>query len=310
MKNNTITSSQFYIATFISILSSLLFIDNTTSNFQIFLLLLSILLCMIFTLFYNGKFNKFTEIITHIYFILMPAIVLAYFVNFMNSAVDSGPYWAILLLIAITIYFCSIKGIESLCRGGTILLFFIVLSLLFIFVGSFSNISVKELKNNGFLKLTPALIMFYPLATYISNKSLIKDSSKYPLVVYSLGALLVVGYLIFYSNSTQDRFPLFILCSKLQISVFKGGDCLLMSIITIAVIYFVSFALNSISTIHNKKTISKTSFVLIIFITAVLLYSGLIKSVIFSQTTMIILTVLIVLSAIFNNISNISKHNA
>lgn len=307
MKNNIITSSQFYFSAFLSTLASLLFIDVSSSYQQIIYIALAVIINMAVILFYKGNKNLFVDFILSIYYFIISLIVLNRMVVFMSSAIKSGPYWVLVLIICTVIFFCSTKGFEALTRSAVIITFFVAIFLLYILASSVSGLEIQPLNFNATTSIEPALILLFPTAVYTSLNQTIKDSKKYPLFIYTAGTVLSIGYLVFIASPINNVFPLNYLAKKLHIGIFKGCDFLLLSIFTISIIFFISTSIQCVVKNSFNKLYHGGFLLFLSLCSLVSLYIEEIKGIVFSTQLQTVLTICMLTAVIINSLFNRRK---
>lgn len=301
MKNNKISLSQFAFLSFTTTLSGLLFVDISVSFIQILYILLSILANMTVLFFYKGKSNVILNFTVNLYLFIVCVFVLNKFIIFMNSQVKSGPYYAILLITVATVYFCSNKGFEAISRASIIITFFVALFLIYICIGSFKDIANFKLKLVADASKIPALLCLFPSAIYISNYSNIINKNKSVICIYSTFSFVILSYMTLYATSFVAEFPLYSLTQQIKLSVFKGGEFLLMTIITIATILLLSTSLNSIKfKIDNNHKILLNLCVISV-ISIISLYINSIGAIFSSEIILFVATIIILLFAFLFN---------
>lgn len=263
MKNNSITSYQFFSTMFLSTLAYMIFIDNTATVFQLLYIILALGINILFISFYRGKTNIISNIIIHLYFIVISALSVAKLSQYMHVVLKSGPYWAIILLILISAYFCSYKGLEPLARASQIILFFLFIFLLYIFISPFFTIKMDWSKINSSLytNFLPLLILLLPSFSYVALYENIIDCKKSPLFIYSLIEFAVLGLSVFFSSFLNAYYPMDIITKNVKYGIFKGGDCLYLTIITVSVLYIISTGCQSAAVKDSKIKLKNAVFI-------------------------------------------------
>lgn len=263
MRNNSITSYQFFSLMFLSTLIYMLFIDNTATAFQLLYILLALAVNILFISLYHGKRNLITNIIIYLYFIGVSALSVAKLSQYMHVVLKSGPYWALVLLILISAYFCSYKGLEPLARASQIILFFLFIFLLYIFISPFFTIKMDWSKINSSLytNFLPLLILLLPSFSYVALYENIIDCKKSPLFIYSLIEFAVLGLSVFFSSFLNAYYPMDIITKNVKYGIFKGGDCLYLTIITVSVLYIISTGCQSAAVKDSKIKLKNAVFI-------------------------------------------------
>lgn len=254
MKNNSITLSQFFSAMFLSTLIYMLFIDNTASVFQLLYIFLAFAINILFISLYSGKRNIVTNIIICVYFALVSVMSVTKLSQYMHIVLKSGPYWALLLFILVTAYFCSCKGLEPLVRASQIITFFVIIFLIYIFISPFFTMDFNMAKINSVIhtNILPLLILLLPSFSYVALYENIIDCKKYPLYIYSAVEFVVLGLSVFFSSFLNAYYPMDIITKNVKYGIFKGGDCLYLTIITISVLFIVAIGCQTV-TVKDRK---------------------------------------------------------
>ena len=263
MKNNSITSYQFFSTMFLSTLAYMLFFDNTATVFQLLYILLALGINILFISFYRGKRNIISNIIIYLYFTVISALSVAKLSQYMHVVLKSGPYWAIILLILISAYFCSYKGLEPLARASQIILFFVFIFLLYIFISPFSTVKMdfSRINTHLYTNFLPILILLLPSFSYVALNDNITDCKKSPLFIYSVIEFAVLGLSVFFSSFLNAYYPMDVITKNVKYGIFKGGDCLYLTIITISVLYIISIGCQSATVNHRKYKLKNAVFI-------------------------------------------------
>lgn len=302
MKNNTITSTQFYFSVFLSTLVSLLLVDVSSSYQQIIYTSVAVLVSFLVCFFYKGANSKLLRFILSVYFFLTSVLVMNKFITFMSLGVNSGPFWILVIIVSITIFFCNRKGFEALTRAGVIISFFVVFSLIYVISSTVTKIELQKFTINTSTSILPALILLFPSVTYASLGHTIKDVKKYPLVIYSVASALIVGYFIFIASPIKKKFPLLYIAKSAHIGIFKGSDFLILAIITVAVLFFICF---STQCVFQGKTEIKYNILfttLIATVSLICLYINSVGEFFNLQILHIIVSVGMLLAVIINGV--------
>lgn len=300
MKNNLISLSQFCFSSFISSLSILLFINNSVPLLQLLPLLIFEIIVFIVLYFYKGKINPVVKFVSKIYILLITVLVLTKFVIFMHKEVKSGPYWAILILVLLTVMFCNNNGVEAVFRSAVIVSFFVILFLLYLISLALSDFSLSNINIFNNLDIYPSILTFYPVATFIVFKENIKIKKKTPVIVNNVTSFLVVSFFLIYSNSINTEFPLFNLLKKANIGVFKGGDFLLTTVITLACVYLILISISALTLTCKNNRSNYLYLAIILIVSLLILYIDMVKIIIFSPLVIAISTLVMIISVIIN----------
>lgn len=269
MKNNSITLSQFFSAMFLSTLIYMLFIDNTATAFQLNYILLALAINILVISLYSGKRNIVTNIIICVYFAFVSVMSVTKLSQYMHIVLKSGPYWALLLFILVTAYFCSCKSLEPLVRASQILTFFVIIFLIYILISPFFTIDFNIAKINSGIhtNILPLVILLLPSFSYVALYENIIDCKKYPLYIYSALEFVVLGMSVFFSSFLNAYYPMDIITKSVKYGIFKGGDCLFLTILTISVLFIVAIGCQTVTV---KKRKIKWQNIVFIGITGVL----------------------------------------
>lgn len=310
MKNNIVTQSQFYFSAFLSTFVALLFIDVRTSYQQIICLAVAFLLNLFVIVCYKGKSNIFIKTILFIYYIMFSIAVMIELVIFMNSAIKSGSYWVLVLIITATVLFTCTKGFEALSRGAVIITFFSVLFILYIFASTVSDIQLYEFSFNNSAGILPALILLFPSALYASLGNNLKNGKKYPLIIQSFSSFFVTGYMILLASPENSPFPLHQIMKNSTLGIFKGSDFLLLSLITIGTIYFVSLSICGVVSDAKSKAPYVITLLVISSLSMLCLYIRNLRSFFISEKVLFSVSLLMILALIVNSMyeSIVSQH--
>lgn len=302
MKNNIVTTSQFCFLSFLSSLSALLFIDVSSSYQQIIYIGIATVINILVVLFYKGKNNSFIKTALFFYYIIVSVLVINKFVVFMNSAVKSGPYWILLIIITITIFFCSVKGFEALSRAAVIISFFVALFLLYIVMSTVKSLSVYEFTINSTTGILLALVLLFPSATYVSLGHKVAEHQKYPFFINFAFIFAILGYFIFISSPVSNVYPLYYIAKNSHLGIFKGAEFLLVTIVTIGVIFLVCNSICSIVESNSSKLYNGAVLLLIFLLSLFSLYFNSLKELLFSEKFQIIVALIMLIGVIFNSL--------
>ena len=91
-----------------------------------------------------------------------------------------------------------------------------------------------------------------PSFSYVALYENIIDSKKYPLYIYSAVEFVVLGLSVFFSSFLNAYYPMDIITKSVKYGIFKGGDCLYLTIITISVLFIVAIGCQTV-TVKSRK---------------------------------------------------------
>lgn len=308
MKNNIISSSQFCFSVFLSSLVTLLFIDKRTTYVQIFYTVIALAVNFLVIKFVDVKLNRILEFIYAVYFILISILVLSEFTVYMHSAIKSGPFWSILAIMGITIFFCSRKGFEAFARASVIIGFFVVMFCIYIVTATVKEMKFPVINSVALGNMLQPFVLLLPSAIYIRNKEYIQKIKSAHLVVSFVFTALFTSFCIFIASPVDKKFPLHYIGKISRIGVFRGGEFLFLVLITIGVIYFMLLSLQSLS--GGCNNLSGTAYWIIILIFSLIsLYSETVNNIFTSELPQtFVFIIMIVATLIYSVVSNYT-HN-
>lgn len=231
-----------------------------------------------------GKFGKVFSIIYSFYFILVCAHALSTFKIFITSVIDP-PISFLVLATSIIVFACyaSSKGIESIARTSSIILFFI--SFLLVFIG-FSLFKLSDFTNfrpffydgynsfkNGSIFMISRMSCIPAMGMLISMS---KGNIKKGILVWNIiTCLLMVSSIFFVTGVLGDLslvklFPIYTSTSVAKISKFENLDFLYIGLWTAAVFLKISMFLN-LSSECLRKSFRKENNRIIIFLLGITL---------------------------------------
>lgn len=270
MKNNVISSVQFYFSMFVTSIISLLLFDNTASFFNIFFIFLANVINILIISLYKREPGAFLKVILYLYFAIISISVTVKISHYMHNVLDSGPYWSLVVIIAVAVYFCTINGIEPLFRSSLIMGFFAVVFIIYIMFGFFDYINLNAIDKSLTFRFMPYLILLFPSASFAVFNKNIKDEKPWHLYVFSILSFVFLTYFNYMIACINKRYPIHHLTKAVKYGVFKGGDCLLLILITLSVIYILSISSLAISKNFIRKKTSIVLFLILISAGAIL----------------------------------------
>ena len=232
-----------------------------------------------------GKFGKIISIIYSFYFILVCTYTLFTFKIFIENVINPPISFPVLSTTMI-IFACyaSSKGIESISRCSSIILFFIVFLLALI---GFSLFKVTDFTNfkpffySGYESLTDGIIFMISRMSCIpamgllipmTNGNIKKGIIFWNILVFSLMSVsifLVVGVLG--DLSSVKLFPIYTATSVSKISKFENLDSLYLGLWTSGIFLKLSMFLN-LSSECLRKSFGNKSNKIIIFLLGIILF--------------------------------------
>lgn len=266
MKNNCISSLQFYFSMFLSVIVSILFIRPETSLYSIILVFLSSAINLLVFIMYKGSPSLILKFVLYIYFITICVDVVTKLSKYMHIILDSGPYWAIITIMLLTTFFCTVKGFEALSRAAVIIGAFSIVFVLYILIGVSLSTNSNKLNTDISFDYFPALIMLFPSASYIAKNCCIKEENTIHQVVFSIISFFMVGMFELFSSALRNFYPVHYLSKAVHYGVFKGGDCLLLALLTISVLYILGNSALSVSRNLEKYQLGSIIFLSIVFV--------------------------------------------
>lgn len=310
MKNNRVTVTQFWVSMLICSLYAILFCSKTPSVWS-FLLSAIVVLFNIFTFnYYNGKSSAILRIITAVYFTVIIIISVVRFNEYMYKALGYGPYWLITIIMLAFVFFCTVKDLEPVARAAGIIIFFVLAALIYIFVCCFNftafTISV-ELSFNFYYPL----ILLFPSACYIRFKDNIIPHKNYMRLIYAAITLSVTAYFMCLSAGQAGEFPFQIIPERAYIDVFRGADCMLLEILTVAGLYIAAIIIIALFSKCKKKYTPKLFYLaLIYFLSLICLYINAVKAVLCDNIFIISVIVIFVSTVTFEIIKSKMNKNS
>lgn len=229
MKNNRITLGQFSASMFLCGLISLLFIDEKCCLWSTLSAAAAVGFNLLVFQFYRGGGGRILKGILGFYSFALCVCVLYKFCFYMYSDLGYEPGWGIALLAVGFGFFCAVKGVEAISRASVLIVFFVIFSVLYIGVSSFYRISPKPdfaLLSN----LNLPLVILFPSAQYVLNRERIIPKKKYIPALFSALLIMIVSYFSFLPDN------------NVAVGIFKGADGLLLAIVTVSLLYILSFS--------------------------------------------------------------------
>lgn len=239
MKNNQITFSQFLSVSFLSSLCSILFIIRTPSVFVIISAVAALFLNFIVFTFYKGQNKKLFFYIAFIYLSFYCVYVVVKFSDYMNKALSYGPACLIIAVLLAFTFFCTVKGFEAVARASTVIAVFVIAGLVYMLVCTFTNIRFNITADIP-ARFNSSAVLLFPSALYIvCYDNIISIKPKY-YIAYSALLTAVILYFLIIASGVKSLYPIQYLPAISKIGVFKGSDCILLSILTVSCMFSVT----------------------------------------------------------------------
>lgn len=231
-----------------------------------------------------GKFGKLFSTFYAFYFLLICAHTLITFKVFIENVINP-PISFLVLSTSIIVFACyaSSKGIESIARASSIILFFISFLLIFIAFSLFKVTDFTNFKsffydgfdsfNKGFLFLLsrmsciPAMGFLIPMVNGNVKKGIIFWNFMV-FILMSVFIFLVVGVLG--DLSTVKLFPVYTATSAAKISKFENLDSLYLGLWAAGIFLKISMFLN-LSSECLRKTFGRKNNKIIVSILGIIL---------------------------------------
>lgn len=301
MKNNKITFSQFLSVCFLSCLSSVMFISRTPSVFVLLTSVLALFVNYAVFMLYKGQLKKVLIPVSIVYLSLYCVLTVVKFADYMNTALSYGPDCLIIIALLCFTFFCTVKGGEALSRASTVIFVFVIAGLIYMLVCTFTNINFK-LTVDFPDEIISSVILFFPSLLYIINYDNIINVKPKLYAVYSGILVAALAYFILIASGINSAYPIQHLPAISKIGVFKGSDCILLSILTISSVFSVSSSTVSIfkNSKHNYLTHSIYIAVLlgISIIVSLIKLLGFIENYVFMPFSVVVMLIIILLCAV------------
>ncbi len=301
MKNNKITFSQFLSVCFLSSLSSVMFISRTPSVFVLLTSVLALFVNYAVFMLYKGQLKKVLIPVSIVYLSLYCVLTVVKFADYMNTALSYGPDCLIITVLLCFTFFCTVKGGEALSRASTVIIVFVIAGLIYMLVCTFTNIKFNitaEIPD----KFNSFAILFLPSLLYIINYDSIINIKRKVYAVYSAIFTAVTAYFILIASGVNSPYPIQLLPAISKIGVFKGSDCILLSILTISCVFSVSASTVSIfkKSVHNYLTnsIYIASLLGVSILISLFNLLGFIENSLFMPFSVVVMLIIILLCAV------------
>lgn len=301
MKNNKITFSQFLSLCLISSLSSLMFLSSVPSLTNILTSITALAVNFFVFSLYKGQYKRILIPLTVVYLTYYCISVVVKFSDYMNTALSYGPSCLIIIVLLCFTFFCTVKGSEAVFRASAIIAFFVIAGVIYMLVCSFTNINFA-LSLNAPVELNSAILLLLPSFLYILYyDDIINYKSRYYLI-YTIVITLIVLYFILIASGIKSVYPIQYLPAKSKIGVFKGSDCILLSILTISCVFSVTSTTVGLFKSCKHKYITNAVYIFALLLVSIVF--ELLKLYAFSEKyimipfTLVLILAVIILSAV------------
>lgn len=259
-----------------------------------------------------GPFGKIVSILYSFYFILVCANTIVNFKIFIESVINP-PISFLVLSTSIIIFACyaSSKGIESIARSSSIILFFISFLLIFI---EFSLFKVTDFTNfkpffyDGYNSLSDGIIFLLSRMSCIPAMGMLIPMSsgniKKGIIFWNFVVFFLTSSFIFLVTgvlgdlSVAKLFPIYTATSVAKISRFENLDSLYLGLWTAGIFLKISLFLNLSSECLRKSFGRKNNKIIIFLLGIILLFTNLFAKIsnfskgIFNTKFLLVLTML------------------
>ena len=247
MKNNRITFVQFCFLSAVSVIIAILFIDSSASLFQPLLCAAALGVDALFICLYKGSDSKLLRLSACVYAGLAALASSYFFIRYICDALGYGPCALIAVILFGFSFFCTVKGIEAAARASLIVGAVVLVSMVYI---TLSVAPMLDLRFTLQPVFSPAasLILLFPSAAYILLYDNIIPKKKYNFAFFAVCIVAVVVLFTLAASGRAEIFPVRVLPSIARIDIFRGSDGLLLTVLTLSVVY-----INTVSTLSTLK---------------------------------------------------------
>ena len=270
MKNNRIKLSQFWAAAFVMLISASMFLGNELNLTDMLVSTAVLGFSAIFVSFYRGGFNKILKTFSAIYLFALAALSAARFSLYMDSELGYGHYYLMAFILCVFVFFCAVKGIEALARAGAIITAFAAVSVVYMLMCSFGHFRPSALVRPEFNIYIP-LYFLAPAAAFVLLRENIIINGRLSSLLYPCGILLLTIYFAFSASGAPGEFPAHYITINAKIGVFRGCDCLLLSLYTLAALYAASLAICSCAKQPRRRYCTNAVLTALIFAVSVII---------------------------------------
>lgn len=301
MKNNIVSFGQFLSLCLISSLSSLMFLSSTPSVYNIVCYALALLVNYLVFIIYRGQFRKILISLSLLYLTFYSVIITVKFADYMKTALSYGPACLIITVLLCFTFFCTVKGIEAVYRASSIISIFVLAGIIYMIVCAFVDLKF-DLSFELPAELNSGVILLLPSYLYIIYYDNLIEYKGRVYLIYSIVAVLVILFFILSASGITSVYPIQFLASKAKIGVFKGSDCILLSILTISCIFSLTSASVGLLKSYKHKYLKNGLYILFILIVSVFLsifkFLHFIEETIFIPVTIVLLMIIIIISIV------------
>lgn len=298
MKNEKITFPQFLTVSFLCTLSSIMFVKSTPSVFILIECAAALAVNYFIFCFYKGQFEKLLIPICFLYLSFYLVHIVVKFSDYMNTALSYGPACLIIIVLLFFAFFCTVKGSEAIARASAVVAVFVIAGIIYMLVCAFTNINFKIVSeiNEDF---NLPVIQLLPSVLYVLFYKNIKSVKGYYYLGYSALTLGIVLFFLLIANGIKSVYPIQYLPAVSKIGVFKGGDCILLSFLTVSCVFSVSYSTVGLFKSFKHKYITNAVYILCVMIISIIIHYfrlfGFIEKHIFPQFTVFIIVLISVL---------------
>lgn len=301
MKNNITSFSQFLSLCLTASLSSLMFISAAPSVFNILCSALALSVNFIVFIIYKGQLKGILTLLAFLYLTFYCILITVKFSDYMKTALSYGPACLILTVLLCFTFFCTAKGLEAVYRAASIIVVFLLAGIVYMFVCTFTDLKIN-LSFELPAELVSSVILLLPSFLYIVYYDNIKDYKGSYYLVYSVTAVLITVYFLLTASGINSVYPIQYLPAKAKIGVFKGSDCILLSILTLSCMFSLTSTSVGILKSYKHKYIKNALYLFFVLIISVFLsvfkLLNVIENYVFIPVTIVLLMVIILLSVI------------
>ena len=263
MKNDKISLSQFWFVSFLCSVVSVLFLNNGNNIADCAVIAFSQLFLFAVTAFYKGNAPLVLRAISTLYLFGFCVLSAVRFTDYMREAIGYRQFIIIAIVLLIFCFFCSVKGLEAFFRASVIIAFFVIVSIVYIFVCGASEVDYN-LRFSFEINPLPPLFTLFPSALYVLNYDNIKNERTSAVIaILVLSILTLLGFILISGKGT-GKYPFQYIPEHSQISVFKGADCLLLGILTVSVLYIISSSVITVFLKSKHKYLTNSVFCVVI----------------------------------------------
>lgn len=250
MKNEKITSSQFWFASLLISLSAVMTLNNNPNVLNIALCAAALVVDIVFVRFYKGGGGKSVKIVAGVYLAALSSLSLSRFCGYMSRELGYGHFVLIIVVFCGFIFFCTVKGLEPIARAGTITGVLVICAVVYMFASSYGHIrwaAAADVEMNYFAPL----IFLAPMFSYVLLYDNVLPEKKKAELICPAISLVLFAYFLFSASGAPGEFPVHYVTIHAKLGVFKGADCLLLAILTLSALY--TTAISTAAVVGKRK---------------------------------------------------------